>query len=1526
MDNCKYRLIIDGSIFNFTSQKELSDFIVEHKIKKGKSIKFSTDLSNRQEIVKIAIESQSKSKYDEAKDYVSTYDFLQEEHNLGKGPVLLVPSVRNIDYIKNRVQELKKQNPNINEILLEVNLKKELEEANKMSKLGIGNLAYNTLINKDVYSKEVTSKIYSFIDQIEEFNKVTYTKEQKDNFKDNIRKELIKFVEFSERIGISGVVQPYLLNKTAKLKSIPDIVIVDGLGDPSIIDVTISRKPFIDWDPAKLLNQDYKLGLQRQLLQSICPTENGALYINSFFIPEVGGKLDLNKIIFESIRRDNTPKLNSLNGEITKNIKKLVPSDFTHLHTREDSNKHSEILIEEMLPKSYEFKSKFIMTNKVKLIEKIKASKTDLNDKYSFINHITNERVNIEKESDIESVVDKYISDYNESKHSEIVNLKRSILDAIGANKTIQFGRGGVEVAINRTFEKYLDGNWELIDNNLFTNQDMLVFKNNKYNTVEVVGITANSLNNRHNLGLGDTLLGKFKNNNDANKDRRILPSNTKNIESIKILSILNNVPEIFDGYTLSNIHIFNYIDSEKKSDYENLDNLIYNFNQLYKIINKDAKLQITNNFEKNGIIKKSNYIDILYREILYTLSESKESSLRSLSSGDRADYHEDKLKWLYDAREKLIKIHPELKENPGRIPSGYGEEKYALLQMLDHAIAYSLGMKFSFDPIMPQLGIKFSDLGHIFQTTFLGEGSEYDSKGNRVVGLLGGSYFATTDSLISKDRVIIFDLISEGHTVLRSAYQKIQTKTVFTTDKFYKDSNRSGLEKTLLGNATPYHERLLKKVNGRITDEFKTKNPYDLKEDLKSYEREYLKYILWEMYKFKRNIPKEHQELDYKSAEKLPEFDNYKKESIYYELPLMKKFDINKWGNVTTDSVRNMISKRFEEFKDDIDPRKITELQRSESKELVENCTKMYNEFSMDENFRTRMITEYKPEYFETNLDTLLLKYSFASLRENIMNKVLTNVNVAMGVLKFQGYTSGTSEETEKAIKEMITQVKISVYGINPIEGEIVDTLSIFKQVQKVASIAMITLRPVLMMKEVIAGIFKNVSYSYTKVYGDDSFKEKDIVEAYKQVIWGKNQTVAGFTLIDHLNNLYGIANTDINTIVTKTKTDRMGLFKFFSEHLYWMNTAPDYLNRMTLFVAKMLHDGCYEAHSFNKQTGEFIYNPKKDKRFEIYFNKREQYNYKGSENDDKYNDQRSLYLTMLESFNKENEKFNKPLLDEKLDLIPRAYTHVDRESIKIFADMAYGFYDHERSAPWKHMAFGSIFGQFLTYWPSTVKYYFGKRIESKTGQWLQKSIPNEDGENQLLWLKDTFDNEGNLIGQEETLENTGRKAMHFMGQYHEGLMNALGMCCYDILHGNLEKTPEDRKRRAMLALHDLFIGMLLAAFVRILLEDFDKEIKTEEKSAIDQALQGTTRAFYKAFKQFDPFSTVFTAFQWEPAAVGMSKKIVDNFMDVMAGNGSLEKMFRSNLKMLEIIPQTLEDFQYGGGKQGGAGAGASW
>lgn len=204
-------------------------------------------------------------------------------------------------------------------------------------------------------------------------------------------------------------------------------------------------------------------------------------------------------------------------------------------------------------------------------------------------------------------------------------------------------------------------------------------------------------------------------------------------------------------------------------------------------------------------------------------------------------------------------------------------------------------------------------------------------------------------------------------------------------------------------------------------------------------------------------------------------------------------------------------------------------------------------------------------------------------------------------------------------------------------------------------------------------------------------------------------------------------------------------------------MNTAPDYANRLSLFIAKMLKDGSYNAHSVDS-NGNLKYDPAKDERFSEYMKYRSKYEFKYSTDKNlKYDGQRALYLAIMKEFNVERLITGEPALKEQ-DLLPHAYTNRDRDSIKEFSDTAYGYYDHERFPLIKNTEFGILFMQFLTYWPAKIKYYFGKPGgATKRGQFAQKYNLDENNNKVLQWLKIEYDEETGESYEVPTSENTG-------------------------------------------------------------------------------------------------------------------------------------------------------------------------
>lgn len=256
--------------------------------------------------------------------------------------------------------------------------------------------------------------------------------------------------------------------------------------------------------------------------------------------------------------------------------------------------------------------------------------------------------------------------------------------------------------------------------------------------------------------------------------------------------------------------------------------------------------------------------------------------------------------------------------------------------------------------------------------------------------------------------------------------------------------------------------------------------------------------------------------------------------------------------------------------------------------------------------------------------------------------------------------------------------QMSLSVFDEPIIDEEFKDFSTVTAVMKQISTAGMLAFKPASLLKEMTIGVFKGATLAATQIYGKDQFNITDLASAYKKLMTIDNKFSTEFNLIDELNHYYRFANMDVNTIAKKMQTDRHGILKGTGRYMYMCNTIPDYFNRLSLFLAKMIHDGSYEAHSL--VDGKFIYDPTKDKRFEHYFKNRSKYfkndKYQPAPNDAKFNEQRRRYLILQEQLNKEyigESEFNEE------DLVNKAYSGEERNSLKSFTDMAYGYYDKD-------------------------------------------------------------------------------------------------------------------------------------------------------------------------------------------------------------------------------------------------------
>jgi hypothetical protein len=179
-----------------------------------------------------------------------------------------------------------------------------------------------------------------------------------------------------------------------------------------------------------------------------------------------------------------------------------------------------------------------------------------------------------------------------------------------------------------------------------------------------------------------------------------------------------------------------------------------------------------------------------------------------------------------------------------------------------------------------------------------------------------------------------------------------------------------------------------------------------------------------------------------------------------------------------------------------------------------------------------------------------------------------------------------------------------------------------------------------------------------------------------------------------------------------------------------------------MALFLAKMIYDGSYDAHSII--DNQLVYDPTKDNRFSYYFKNRDKHkddkgNFIPAKNDLEYNKQRNLYILLVQQLNSDRAGVSDPLTEK--DIVDQAYSEIERNSFKSLTDTAYGYYDKDSQSQLHNTAFGVIFLQFMQYWPSKMQLWFGKpmgtpesKTESPIGKFKQKTRKDENGVEQLV------------------------------------------------------------------------------------------------------------------------------------------------------------------------------------------------
>ena len=1119
-----------------------------------------------------------------------------------------------------------------------------------------------------------------------------------------------------------------------------------------------------------------------------------------------------------------------------------------------------------------------------------------------------------ERNEEILNLIQDRIEDLSNNESNER-GIYRTITDIRNAYDRQGFYNpsGEYGVYLYEQFSKYfehstlkdgkLDYTWELINTDILTSAGILIFRNKHTGQLDVVTLTNYDVSVDYKFKGRSHLLGYYL--PEANSENFTMRSNYGNIEAIRTMTILNEVlPKITGDFKLGELKVLGISHqlSGKKGKLYDLSLLAPQFDTVIKTVNKNTDANIINNFKEKGFTYVDQ-ADILVQQWQEIISQSTENlteikalneyiTQKKLIDGTTiqglTELHtvEAKVQKL----EMLIEKLRELAINRG-IKLGDTKQLLAMskhpAKNLNTAIAalYIAATK-ALNQYYGDLSLENEDFGAI---------QEYMLKTSSI----NNSNVRQVSFMFQKAIDKIANTMVQKYTPIKDIFMK-----------FYEDAGYTKTQNAIIGNQAVVYENLYEKdEDGNRLMQFK--NPYDDFNDLKDYERVFLKKILYEFHKVRCDVIGIKNDIkgidDPKLITNIP--------SKYLNVPLerasaaTRRTQMDKgfkeWGR----KMGRMIFKPkefFEEMQGLIDKQEI-----NRREDDIKNL-QAYNPFKNSEksdNVRNSYIADKGgADYFEFNVENLFIDYLEKHIQAEEYTKLLTR---AKGI-ELDLLLRGEVEEDENAINHTLKTVNdflnLNVFNKSIMEGDSQIIDSWLQPLRSAVSTLYVAGNVAGAVRDSFQGLLENISSAVIKFQTD--INAKDVAFGYKEVISEGVGNLMTMTKLNQFNVKYRLSNLDVARISEGQKTGRGGILNA-ENWAYSTLRGPDYLNRMVLFVAKLHHDGCYDAYTLNDEN-RLEYDWTKDKRFDLLVKKKQ-----GLEvNQEEYNKQKALYYSLIRAFNMEGyRKENGEQLNFSDDL-PDAYTLQEIQTFKTFADNIYGSYNKSTRAKYEQTVIGRNFAFFSTWMNGIVDVYMKETQVSQSEMQFQQEV-DYNGK-PLFFMED-----GTI-----TEEDTGIPVMKGVPIMVQGIFATLSQAAKTLYYCGMDENghwsaskglaafktdiwSNEVARRNMRRLgRDILVGGLLAALFKLWLSKLYGKHKAESDGK-DVLTNGIIEILYKSSSSsFDTFlgpmaMLDYLGNQTNPATYKIQSKILGDVWSYVVG----EKTFSKILMSSQALPRAFQD-----------------
>lgn len=956
---------------------------------------------------------------------------------------------------------------------------------------------------------------------------------------------------------------------------------------------------------------------------------------------------------------------------------------------------------------------------------------------------------------------------------------------------------------LGSTFRQYfkfeLDENrekqyeWEMMED--FLNYNIIGFRNKKTKQVDLISLSAFDVDQTMTMRNGQkNILGFHKYDVEMPGQWR---ADYGNYEAVRAMSVLNELIGNYDpqDYKFATLKVISSFNGGKGRQFNIKLANDQQFNEILKVAKlKGQDIDIQNNLSEEHFMDPIDAVLELFDFIMENSSQYRQEELEKLGIYNLADAKtkEEKITTL---RQILEMMQREYFQNSSREDIKQSSRVLGrigtLYELVVHAYQYHTG-------VMPRVD---QDLGS------------------------GMRRWMSTTTHMPQDNV---QYVVHGYiTAVNEAAAELQdfaNKHIIPIVKdYHKVMGYSAAENLLVGDQLRalYWQLYEVDIDGKRMLKFK--NPYINLGDsnyLSNHQREFLKKAL---YVFQLIRTQGNFKIQYGSKE-LENFVHQHGE-YYLQVPLIRAGGATKAQ--TFRGIRNAIKTAKRAFTDTEHwfNEAIEHLSPEEAQQYEEDFSRMNlrNPFDIGEisiendnlQRRQKYIQDRGVDYFETNVEDLMLFYASKSISTQKMNDFLVGIKSFLLELEMMGENGSNSKNVKDSYKYITDFLKVNVFkrSIEDTRGQkIMAALSPIRSLVRFMNLAFNIKGSI---RDLIQGGTEGFIRTVTKYNSDISAKSLSKAHAYVMThLAGSNASHTN--LLSAMCTKYRLSNVDMASVETRLRSGRAGLFNI-NEAAYYTLKSPDFYNRMTLFVAKLIEDGVWDAVSF--KDGKMVYNWREDKRFSVYAS--------GNTNHPDYAKQRGLYYSYIRMHNQEHPE-NKL---EYSDDLKEPYTDGEILSIRGFADNIFGSYDKATKGMMEHVSWGSVFGQYTTWMNGIFNNYFARPGSYKTSLRKLKQQTDDNG-NPLFFREDgsmTIEETNSPVVDSVPVPTQG--IVYTLGGIGEILLKSDNKWKDTIEYCKMEQNGQNLKK----LLSDFIMMIIYAALVRGL---WGAQYKEKKKHMVDDSM----------------------------------------------------------------------------------------